>query len=172
MMVIEVHKGDITRLEVDAIVNAANNYLWMGSGVAGAIKKAGGVFIEEAAVKRGPIPIGSAVVTGAGALKARYVIHAAVMGQDLQTNAAYIRKAAHSSLICADELDINSIAFPALGTGVGGFSLDECADIMISEVKQYVFHKTTGLVKVIFVLFDELAYRVFREGLAKFERGT
>ncbi len=166
MIEIEVYLGDITQLELDALVNAANNHLWMGAGVAGAIKRAGGSQIEAEAVKKGPIPVGQAVVTGAGRLKARYIIHAAVMGPDLATDAEKIRQATRNSLIRADELGIKSLAFPALGTGVGGFSLDKCARIMIGEVLKHSAGKT-GLKKVVFALFNELAYRVFRQGLDK-----
>ncbi len=164
MIKIEVQRGDIAKLELDALVNAANNRLWMGGGVAGALKRAGGQEIEAEAVKKGPIPIGEAVATGAGKLKAKYVIHAAVMGQDLRTDAAKIRQATRNSLLRADELGMKSIAFPALGTGVGGFPMDECARIMIGEVRKYSAGKT-GLESVIFVLFDQPAYEVFSESL-------
>ena len=160
MIKIEVYKGDITQLEVDAVVNAANNRLWMGGGVAGALKRAGGREIEAEAVKKGPVPIGEAVVTGAGNLKAKYVIHAAVMGQDLTTDAEKIRQATKNSLLRGDELGIKSIAFPALGTGVGGFPLDECARIMINEVCQHSARETE-LERVVFALYDEPAYQVF-----------
>ena len=166
MIKIEVHHGDITQLEVDAMVNAANNRLWMGGGVAGALKRVGGREIETEAVSKGPIPIGEAAVTGAGKLKAKYIIHAAVMGQDLTTDATKIRQATKNTLLRGDELGINSIAFPALGTGVGGFPRDECARIMISEVVQHSASKTV-LGKVIFVLYDEPAYQAFKQELAK-----
>jgi len=164
MIKIEVCRGDITQLELDALVNAANNRLWMGGGVAGALKRAGGKEIEAEAVKKGPIPIGEAVVTGAGKLKAKYIIHAAVMGQDLKTDTEKIRQATLSSLLRGDELGIKSIAFPALGTGVGGFPLGECARVMISQVRQYSAKKT-GLERVVFVLYDEPAYQAFRQEL-------
>jgi len=164
MIEIEVYRGDITQLELDALVNAANNRLWMGGGVAGALKRAGGREIEAEAVKKGPIPIGEAVATGAGGLKAKYIIHAAVMGQDLKTDAENIRQATLSSLLRGDELGIKSIAFPALGTGVGGFPLGECARIMISQVRQYSAKKT-GLERVVFVLYDEPAYQAFGQEL-------
>jgi len=128
---IKLIQGDITDQEVDAIVNAANNHLWMGAGVAGAIKRKGGNQIEDEAMKKGPIPIDEAIVTSAGKLKAKYVIHAAVMGQDLITNEEYIKNATLNSLKRAEELKIKSIAFPAFGTGVGGFPLDRCAQIML-----------------------------------------
>ena len=161
---IEVYKGDITWLELDALVNAANNQLWMGGGVAGALKIAGGKEIEGEAVKKGPIPIGEAIITGAGKLKAKYIIHAAVMGQDLKTDAEKIRRATRNSLLRADEIGIKSIAFPALGTGVGGFPLDECARIMIDEVRQYSARKAE-LERVVFALYNEPAYQAFKQEL-------
>jgi O-acetyl-ADP-ribose deacetylase (regulator of RNase III) len=158
---IELIEGDITQVEADALVNAANNRLLMGGGVAGAIRRAGGKEIEEEAVKKGPIPIGQAVATGAGRLKAKYIIHAAVMGLDFQTDAEKIRAATRNSLLRAEELGLKSIAFPALGTGVGGFPLDECARIMLGEVQEHLQGKT-GLERVIFVLRGEEAYQAFR----------
>ena len=159
-MDITLVQGDIAHQDADAIVNAANNHLWMGAGVAGAIKRAAGQEIEREAVAKGPIPIGEAAVTGASRLKARYVIHAAVMGRDLRTDADKIRQATQNSLRRADELALKSIAFPALGTGVGGFSLEECARIMLDVVQG---HRTggTGLERVIFVLYDDPAYQAF-----------
>ena len=138
----------------------------MGGGVAGALKRAGGREIEAEAVEKGPIPIGEAAVTGAGRLRAKYVIHAAVMGQDLATDAEKVRQATKNSLLRADELGIRSLAFPALGTGVGGFPLNECARIMIGEVRRHSQGKT-GLEKVVFVLYDESAYQAFKRELDK-----
>ncbi|MBN1367666.1 MAG: macro domain-containing protein [Dehalococcoidales bacterium] len=169
MIKIEIRKGDITMLAVDAIVNAANNRMLMGGGVAGAIKRAGGKIIEDEAVKKGPIPIGAALATKAGNLNARYVIHAAVMGMDFQTDAEKIRKSTYNSLLQADELGIKSIAFPALGTGVGGFPFAECARIMQQEVMDYAKDKTS-LEKVVFVLYDEPAYRIFKKEMESPER--
>jgi O-acetyl-ADP-ribose deacetylase (regulator of RNase III) len=159
-MEITLVKADIAQQDADAIVNAANNHLWMGAGVAGAIKRAGGREIEDEAVAKGPIPIGEAAVTGAGRLKARYVIHAAVMGRDLRTNADKIRQATQNSLRRADELALKSIAFPALGTGVGGFPLEECARIMLDIVQGHGA-SGTSLERVVFVLYDEPAYQAF-----------
>jgi O-acetyl-ADP-ribose deacetylase (regulator of RNase III) len=153
-------QGDIAQQDADAIVNAANNHLWMGAGVAGAIKRAGGQEIEDEAVAKGPIPIGEAAVTGAGRLRARYVIHAAAMGRDLRTDADKIRQATENSLRRADELALTSIAFPALGTGVGGFSLEECARIMLDVVHKHSA-SGTSLGRVVFVLYDETAYQAF-----------
>jgi O-acetyl-ADP-ribose deacetylase len=160
MINIEILKGDITKLAVDAIVNAANNRMLMGGGVAGAIKRAGSKAIEDEAVKKGPIPIGEALVTKAGSLEAKYVIHAAVMGMDFKTDAEKIRNSTRNSLLRAGELGIKSIAFPALGTGVGGFPLAECARIMGKEVTDFA-RENTSLAKVIFILYDEAAYRTF-----------
>ena len=157
---IRVVQGDITDVDADAIVNAANNHLWMGAGVAGAIKRKGGKEIEDEAMKQAPIPIGEAVVTSAGKLKAKYVIHAAVMGQDLTTNEDYIKDATLNSLKRVEELKIESVAFPAFGTGVGGFPVDRCARIMIDQVKD--FSKNTRFLKeVLFVLFDKKSYDIW-----------
>lgn len=164
MAVIEAYRGDITGLEVDAIVNAANNRLWMGGGVAGAIKRAGGPEIETEALGKGPIPVGEAVATGAGRLKAWYVIHAAVMGQDLRTGAGNIARATRSALECAERLGARSVALPALGTGVGGFPLDECARVMLKEIRGHLAGKT-GIQKVIVTLYDAPAYDIFKREL-------
>ena len=157
---IKLIQGDITEQEVDAIVNAANNHLWMGVGVAGAIKRKGGIEIEKEAMSKGPIPVGEAVVTKAGSLKAKYVIHAAVMGQDLMTNEEYIKSTTLNSLKRAEELKIKSIAFPAFGTGVGGFPVDECARIMLAEVKNFS-KNAKSLKEVRFVLFDKKSYDIW-----------
>jgi O-acetyl-ADP-ribose deacetylase (regulator of RNase III) len=157
---IKLVQGDITDQETDAIVNAANNRLWMGAGVAGAIKRKGGKEIEDEAIRKGPIPIGEAVVTSAGKLKAKYVIHAAVMGQDLTTNEEYIKNATLNSLKRAEELKIKSIAFPAFGTGVGGFPIDKCAQIMLDQVKDFS-KKTKYLKEILFVLFDKKSYNIW-----------
>lgn len=157
---ISVIQGDIAEQEVNAIVNAANNHLWMGAGVAGAIKRKGGIEIEKEAMSKGPIPVSEAVVTKAGNLKAKYVIHAAVMGQDLVTKEEYIRNATLNSLKRAEELKIESIAFPAFGTGVGGFPVDKCARIMVDEVKN--FSKEAEFLKEVrFVLFDKKSYDIW-----------
>jgi O-acetyl-ADP-ribose deacetylase len=165
---LEVVQGDITECTVDAIVNAANNHLWMGAGVAGAIKRKGGQVIEDEAVRQGPIPVGEAVVTGGGALKARHVIHAAAMGQELTTDASLIRQATVNSLKRATELGLESVALPALGTGVGGFPVDQAARVMIEATD--VFLRTTAqpsLKRVMFVLFTPDALRAFEVALAK-----
>jgi O-acetyl-ADP-ribose deacetylase len=155
---LEVVEGDITALEVDVIANAANNRLWMGAGVAGAIKRAGGEEIEREAVQQGPIEIGDAVATGAGRLPARWVVHGAVMGQDLRTNADLVQKTTESCLRVADELGAESLALPAFGTGVGGFPLDECARIMVDAVRSY---EPSSLRRVVFAVFGADAKTAF-----------
>jgi len=166
MITIEVREGDISRFAGDAVVNAANSHLWMGAGVAGALRRAGGPEIEEEAVRQGPITVGEAVVTSGGRLPAKYVIHAAVMGQNLRTDAAKIRAATINSLRRADELRLLTVAFPALGTGVGGFPLEECARVMLETVRE-CGRGATGIETVVFVLYGEPAYRVFREALER-----
>jgi O-acetyl-ADP-ribose deacetylase (regulator of RNase III) len=163
---IVLRQGDISTLDTDAIVNAANSALWMGGGVAGAIKRAGGQGIEDEAIRQAPLPVGEAVVTGAGSLKARYVIHAAVMATDLMTDAEKIRNATRSSLQRAEELGIKCIAFPALGTGVGRFPYGEAAEIMISTVSEHLAGGS-GLEEVIFALYDGEAFEAFERRLAQ-----
>ncbi len=161
---LEVVEGDITSLAVDAIANAANDRLWMGAGVAGAIKRAGGEEIEQEAVALGPIEVGDAVATSAGRLHARYVIHGAVMGQDLQTNAGLIERTTRRCLEVADDLGLESIALPAFGTGVGGFPLDECARIMVDTVRAY---EPGSLRRAVFAVFGADAKRAFDAALSK-----
>jgi O-acetyl-ADP-ribose deacetylase len=161
-MKLEVVEGDIAALEVDAVANPANDHLWMGSGVAGALKQAGGDEIEREAVATGPIPLGEAVATGAGRLKATHVIHGAVMGQDLHTNADLVRRTTRSCLALADELGARSLALPAFGTGVGGFPLGECARLMVKEVRAY---EPRALERVVFAVFGEDARRAFEDAL-------
>ncbi|MCX8000807.1 MAG: macro domain-containing protein, partial [Leptospiraceae bacterium] len=147
---VEALHGDITRLEVDAIVNAANTHLLMGGGVAGAIKRAGGKEIEDEAVKQGPIKIGSAVATSAGKLKAKFVIHAPTMELDFKTDEKKVRLAMIAALKKAEELNVKSVAFPALGTGVGGLAKDLVARIMVEELKKHI-DSGTKLKKVLLV---------------------
>lgn len=161
---ITVVQGDIAEQETDAVVNAANNHLWMGSGVAGALKRKGGLAIEQEAIAKGPIAIGDAVSTAAGALKAKRVIHAVVMGQDLHTNADCIKQATLRSLQLAEGEGLNSISFPALGTGVGGFSLFHCASLMIGTAVD-VMIGSTRLREVRFVLFGDEAREIFENEL-------
>ena len=135
---LKIVQGDIAELAADAIVNAANNELVMGGGVALSIKKRGGKEIEDEAIKLGPIKIGDAVATSAGRLKARYVIHAATMGMDFKTDEVKIRNSCGNSLKAADKLKLRSIVFPALGCGVGGFPLKASAKIMAQEAWKHL----------------------------------
>ena len=158
-----MREGDITQLEVDALANAANDHLWMGAGVAGAIKRAGGDEIEREAVAKGPIPVGDAVATAAGTLKARWIVHGAVMGQDLRTNADLVRKTTASCLRVADELGAESLALPAFGTGVGGFPLEECARLMVEEVRRF---EPRALRHVVFAVYGDEARQAFERALS------
>ena len=157
-MQLDVAEADITRLDVDAIANAANDRLWMGAGVAGAIKRAGGDEIEREAVAKGPIEVGDAVATGAGRLSARWVVHGAVMGQDLRTDAELIRRTTRRCLEVADELGARSIALPAFGTGVGGFPLDDCARIMVEVARSF---EPRSLARIVFAVRGDEARTAF-----------
>jgi O-acetyl-ADP-ribose deacetylase (regulator of RNase III) len=157
-LTVEVTDGDIAAQDVDTVVNAANNQFWMGAGVAGALKARGGVSIESEAMALGPVEPGECVVTSGGRLPARFVIHAAVMGQDLVTSAGFIERGTRNALALAEERELRSIAFPAFGTGVGGFPLADCARIMIDVIRA---HRPRSLALVRLVLFGQSAYRAF-----------
>jgi O-acetyl-ADP-ribose deacetylase (regulator of RNase III)/ADP-ribose pyrophosphatase YjhB (NUDIX family) len=165
---IKIVKGDITALKADAIVNAANNELVMGGGVAGAIKRKGGQGIEDEAVKKGPIEIGEAVATSAGKLPAKFVIHAATMGMDFKTDEIKVRNSCRNSLTVAEELKISSVAFPALGCGVGGFPLLAAAKIMSQEVYRHLRETKSNLKEIIFCLYDQEAFEVFNKGVVSY----
>jgi O-acetyl-ADP-ribose deacetylase len=170
MIEISAAAGNIVSVQVDAIVCAANNELWMGSGVAGAIKAAGGVVIEEEAMRQGPIPRGEAVVTTAGRLtNCRHVIHAAAMGgTEWIPSPQSIQDATLNSLRRASEQGIASVAFPALGTGVGGFPLGAAARRMGQAVRDFEGEQPASTVrKVIFVLRDAASLEEFRKGLGE-----
>ncbi|HEY7735992.1 MAG TPA: macro domain-containing protein [Candidatus Limnocylindrales bacterium] len=161
---IELWNGDICDLEVDAIVNAANVSLWMATGVGGAIKRAGGQEIEFEAVRQAPVPIGSAVVTRAGRLAARHVIHAVSIGRDRRTDAAAIEGAVRSAMARAREIGATSLAIPALGTGVGAFPLEEAARVTVETVRAEL--PASPLIEhVIFALRGSAAYQAFSVAL-------
>jgi O-acetyl-ADP-ribose deacetylase (regulator of RNase III) len=164
---IELIEGDITELEVDAIVNAANTELVLGTGVAGAIKTKGGPSIQAECTELAPVGLGQAAATGAGDLRARYVIHAAGMGPDRKTNAGVLETVTRNTLVCAEEKRVKTIAFPAIGTGVGGMKLEESAKIMIKVVMDYLEQGTSSLKKVIFALYGSRAFDVFKEELER-----
>lgn len=162
---IKIVQGDITELAVDAIVNAANNKLVMGGGVAGAIKRKGGKEIEDEAVRKGPIEIGGAVATGAGKLAIKYIIHAATMDMTFETDEHKIRNSCRSALKVAQGLKIKSIAFPALGCGTGGFPFLASAKIMAQEAYRYLREEKATLKEMVFCLYDKESYDVFRKGV-------
>ena len=157
--------GDICDLEVDAIVSPANVTLWMSTGVAGAIKRRGGDEIEFAAVRQAPVPLGAAVVTEAGKLAARWVIHAVSLDHQRRTSAAAIDGAVRSAVARARELEVETLAIPALGTGVGGFPLDEAARITVAAVRDATA-RAPRLRVVPFALRGAAAYEAFRAALA------
>ncbi len=157
---ITLKEGDIASEAVDAIVNAANSALVLGSGVAGAIRTQGGPAIQAECDRIGPIALGEAAVTGAGELRARFVIHAATMPAGGGATEASVRSAMRSALACARERGVKTLAVPALGAGVAGFSLQRCAEILIEEARAHAATETP-LEEIRFVLFGEPAYRMF-----------
>lgn len=161
---IELWNGDICDLEVDAIVNAANLSLWMSTGVGGALKRAGGDSIEFAAVRQAPVPLGGAIVTPAGKLAAKAVIHAVSLDRERRTSGPVIEAAVRSAMARAREIGATSIAFPALGTGVGGFSLEEAARITVETVRDELAESPT-IAHVVFALRGTAAYRAFSAAL-------
>lgn len=158
---IEILRGDLTEMDTDAIVNAANNDLQLGGGAAGAIRRKGGPKIQEECNEIGPVPVGGAAITSGGNLKARFVIHAASMQLGGQTSAHALRSSTAHSLRIAAQKGLKTIAFPAVGTGIAGFPLRECAEIMLREVAKH-FEGPTSLERVKFVLFDEEALGAFQ----------
>jgi len=160
-----LQQGDITEADVAAIVNAANTHLQLGAGVAGAIRRKGGPTIQQECDAIGPISLGEAAITQGGQLKAAYVIHAASMHLGGLTSEGSLRDATISSLKRAVEKNLTSIAFPAIGTGVAGFPLSRCAQVMLEEVRRHLQGSTT-IEHVLFVLFDESALKAFEQVLA------
>ena len=165
-IIMDVVQGDITTVDTEAIVNAANNHLWMGAGVAGAIKAKGGGVIEEEAVAQGPVMPGEAVYTGAGRLPFKCVIHGAVMGQDLHTTDKLIRRTTIACLNIAEKLKLKSLSFPAFGTGVGRFPLKACANLMVDAVRTWG-DRARHVKRVQFCLYEDLAYGLFRAAVEK-----
>jgi O-acetyl-ADP-ribose deacetylase (regulator of RNase III) len=161
---IEIWNGDICDLEVDAIVAPAVGSLWMSTGVAGAIKRAGGDAIEFAAIRQGPVELGAAVVTPAGTLAARAVIHAVSMDRDRRTTAEALESAVRNTMARAREMGASSIAFPALGSGVGGFPLEEGARITVRTVREELPASPT-MAHVVFALRGAEAYKAFSNAL-------
>ena len=164
-MSIEVLDADITKLSVDAIANAANTDLKHGGGVAGAISRAGGPSIQDESNRRAPIGLGEAVETTGGEMPCKWVIHAATMELGGPTSADIIRDATVSTLRKADELGARSLALVAFGTGVGGFPLEEAAEIEVSEVRRHLGAGASGLERVVFAVHGDAARRAFEAAL-------
>jgi len=162
---IGLRQGDLTDADADAIVNAANNDLTLGGGVAGAIRVKGGPSIQEECDPLGPIALGEAAITRAGRLRARHVIHAASMRPGESTSETNLRAATRNSLRRADENSLKKIAFPAIGTGIAGFPIERCAQVMLGEVRAHLGGPTT-LERIDFVLFDQASLEVFARVLA------
>jgi O-acetyl-ADP-ribose deacetylase len=159
---IAIRQGDLTEMDADAIVNAANNDLQLGGGVAGAIRRKGGPRIQTECNQIGTIPVGGAAITSGGDLKARHVIHAASMELGGRTSAHALRSSTAHSLRIAAQNGLKTIAFPAVGTGIAGFPLRECAEIMLREAAKHL-EGPTSLEKIHFVLFDQEALKIFEE---------
>jgi O-acetyl-ADP-ribose deacetylase (regulator of RNase III) len=162
--VLELLEGDITEMETDAIVNAANARLVLGGGVAGAISKKGGPKIQFQCNKIGGTSVGRAVITTGGNLKARYVIHAVGPRMGEGDEDEKLKNATLNSLKMADENHLKSISFPAISTGIFGFPIQRCAEIMLKTTIDYLKGQTS-LEKVIFVLFGKESYQVFENQL-------
>lgn len=161
MAQLEVLQADVTKLDVDAIANAANTRLMHGGGVAGAISRAGGPEIQRESDERAPIELGTAVETTAGDLPARWVIHAATMELGGPTSADIVERATRSTLDKAEELGARSLALVAFGTGVGGFPLEDAARIMVAVARE---HEGT-LDRIVFAVHGDTAERAFSEAL-------
>ncbi len=162
--VLELLGGDITEMQTEAIVNAANSMLIMGGGVAGAIRRKGGLSIQVECFKIGRTPVGKATITTGGKLKAKYVIHAVGPKMGEGNEDEKLKNATLNSLKLADENNIKSISFPAISTGIFGFPIERCAKIMLQTAIDYL-NGPTGLEKVVFCLFGQDSYKVFEKQL-------
>ncbi len=163
---LEIIQGDITEMETDAIVNAANGKLIMGGGVAGAILRKGGGVIQDECDKIGGTYVGGAVITTGGNLKAKHVIHAVGPRFGEGNEDEKLRSATLNSLKLADKYKLKSVAFPAISTGIFGFPADRCAKIMLSTAIQYLKGET-GLKRIVFCLFSEEIFNVFLKELER-----
>jgi O-acetyl-ADP-ribose deacetylase len=163
---VEVLDVDITTLEVDAIANAANTRLLHGGGVAGAISRAGGRAVQDESDRKAPIGLGEAVETTAGAMPSRWVIHAATMELGGPTSADIVRRATAATLWKAEELNARSLALVAFGTGVGGFPLDQAAEIEVEEVRRHL-QAGSRLERVVFAVHGDAAREAFERALAQ-----
>jgi O-acetyl-ADP-ribose deacetylase (regulator of RNase III) len=162
MIAVDVLQADVTKLDVDAIANAANTRLRHGGGVAAAISRAGGPAVQRESDEKAPIGLGDAVETTGGDMPAQYVIHAATMELGGPTSAEVITQATRSTLSKADDLGCRSLALVAFGTGVGGFPLDEAARLMVDAVRG---HDPRSLERVVFAVHGDDAERAFRDAV-------
>ncbi len=168
---IVLEQGDLTEMNVDAIVNAANNDLQLGGGLAGVIRRKGGDSIQQECNQIGMIPWGGAAMTSGGKLKARHIIHAASMELGGHTTARALRGSTAHALRIASQKGFRTIAIPAVGTGIGGFPLSECAEIMLHEAVEHL-KRPSSLEKIHFVLFDAKALAAFEKAMGEMkERG-
>src|SRR5487761_23538 len=165
-------QGDLTEMDADAIVNAANNDLRLGGGVAGGVRRKGGDEIQRECDAIGSVPVGGAAITSGGRLKARHVIHAASMQLGGGTTARALRSSVAHSLRIAAQHNLKSIAFPAVGTGIAGFPMRECAEIMLAEAQKHL-QGPTSVEQIQFVLFDKGSLEVFEQAWKRLkEKGT
>ncbi len=162
--ILELVQGDITDLNTDAIVNAANTALHLGGGVAGAIRRKGGSRIQEECKEIGGTHVGGAVITTGGNLKAKYVIHAVGPRYGEEHEDEKLKDATLNSLILADKNNLKSVAFPAISTGIFGFPKDRCATIMLSTTVAYL-EGPTKLEKVVYCLYDQNTFQIFKRTL-------
>ena len=161
-MEIIVEKGDITKVNYEAIVNPANSYGYMGGGVAGAIKHVGGIEIEKEAVSKAPIPIGKAIFTGSGNLSCSIIIHAPTMKQPaMKIKKENVEFATRAALRLASEKKIKTIAIPGMGTGVGGVLLDDAAKVMVKVAREY----EKNFEKIILIGFNDELVNAFKKYL-------
>ena len=164
---LEIASGDITQLEVDAVVAPADTKLWMDHGVAAAIKRAGGEAVEKEAVLQGPVEIGEAVITTGHDLKARWVIHVALTESGPAADAALVTAATRAALAGAERCHARSVALPAFGTGACAFPLYQCASLMVAETVAYLKeHPRTALRHVMLCVYDDAARAAFKNALA------
>ena len=162
---LEVLTGDITKADTEAVVNPANNMLWTGGGISAAIRKAGGESIESEALSKAPAEIGSAVVTGGGALEARWVLHAVIFGQDLSTNEEFIRRAVRACYEKAGEIHCKSIAMPLLDSGAFDVEVHLAAHIIVDETVDYFIKENSSIERIVFVEHDEKTKDIFSNAL-------
>lgn len=163
---LELVEGDITDLEVDAIVNAANDQLQLGAGVAGAIRAKGGPSIQEECNRIGGTPVGTAVMTGAGHLRAKQVIHAVGPRMGDGDEDKKLAAAVRAALALADRRGMKSIALPAISTGIFGFPMERAARVMLTEIQRFL-QGGTKLERVVLCLYGEEAFGIFKKELRR-----